>query len=197
MPLDFSNKKYGMIYLGNSKFRWRGMYRVLQAMEPIRQQVGEIALVGHGWEAPPAWAASMQMEEAYYTDQAYLKKMRVAVKHAIPFEEVIGWMSKAVFNPVLSRPTFSHLHIVTPRFFETPAANTIPLLLQDVSHVCGLYGEAAGELTLSGADSTNKLVDIMTRPAYYATIVERMRQHLRREHSHAARLHQLIEIVES
>jgi len=63
--------------------------------------------------------------------------------------------------------------------------------------VCGIYGEAAVELTLSGADSTNRLVDIITQPAYYATIVERMRQHLRREHSHAARLHQLIEIVES
>jgi glycosyl transferase family 1 len=197
MPLDFSNKKYGMLYLGNSKFRWRGMYRVLQALEPIRQQVGAIALVGHGWEAPPAWATSMQMEEAYYADQAYLKKMCVEVKHAIPFEDVIHWMSMAIFNPILSRPTFSHLQIVTPRFFETPAANTIPIFLQDVSHVCGIYGEAAVELTLSEADATDKLVDIMTRPAYYAAIVEGMRQHLRREHSHAARLHQLIEIVES
>src|SRR5262249_668225 len=183
-------------YLGNSKFRWRGMYRVLQAMEPIRPQVGKIALIGHGWEAPPAWAESMQMEEAYYTDQAYLKKMHVEVKHAIPFEAVIDWMSKALFNPVLSRPTFRQLHIVTPRFFETPAANTIPIFLQDVSHVCSIYGEAAGELTLSEADGTDKLVDIMTRPAYYAAIVACVRQHLRREHSHAARLHQLSEIVE-
>jgi hypothetical protein len=137
----------------------------------------------------------MQMEEAYYTDQAYLKKMHVELKHAIPFADVIGWMGKAMFNPVLSRPTFRHLHIVTPRFFETPAANTIPIFLQDVSHVCGIYGEAAVELTLNEADATDKILDIMTRPTYYATIVARMRQHLRQEHSHVARLHQLIEIV--
>jgi ferritin-like metal-binding protein YciE len=61
--------------------------------------------------------------------------------------------------------------------------------------VCGIYGEAAVELTLNEADATDKILDIMTRPTYYATIVARMRQHLRQEHSHVARLHQLIEIV--
>src|SRR5215510_5482330 len=106
-------------------------------------------------------------------------------------------MSKVIVNPFLSRPNFSHLQIVTPRLFETREANTIPIFLQDVSHVSGIYGEAAVELTLREADGTDKLVDIMTRPTYYAAIVARMRQHLRREHSHAARLHQLIEIVES
>src|SRR3989442_1674712 len=77
VPLDFSDKDYDMIYLGNSKFRWRPMQRVLQALEPIREQVGRIALVGHGWDSLPPWAAYMRMEDAYYTDVTYLRKLEI------------------------------------------------------------------------------------------------------------------------
>src|SRR4051812_45037492 len=38
-PLDFSDKPYGMVYVGSNWFRWRAMSRVLQAIEPIRDRV--------------------------------------------------------------------------------------------------------------------------------------------------------------
>src|SRR5215212_7294233 len=40
-----AGKRYGMCYVGNTWFRWRGMRRVLAAVEPVRHQVGPIALV--------------------------------------------------------------------------------------------------------------------------------------------------------
>src|SRR5262249_11253588 len=120
VPLDFSNKEYGMIYLGNSKFRWHPMHQVLKALEPIRNQLGLIGLVGYGLDSLPPWAVPMQLEHAYYTDSAYLRKLQAEVKSPVRFEHVIGWMSKAIFNPVISRPTFHYMRLVTPRFFETP-----------------------------------------------------------------------------
>jgi len=197
VPLDFSDKDYDMIYLGNSKFRWRPMQRVLQALEPIREQVGRIALVGHGWDSLPPWAAYMRMEDAYYTDVPYLRKLDIEVLPPVPFNQVIGWMSKAIFNPVLSRPTFRHLRLVTPRFFETPAANTIPLFGLEEAYVQEIYGECALELVLMGDHAQEKILDVVRWPEHYADIVMGIRQQLAEKHSHVARLRELIEIVKS
>ena len=197
VPLNFSPKEYAMTYLGNSKFRWLPMYRVLRAIEPVREDVGRIGLVGTGWDALPPWAVPLKMEEAYYTDLAYLRRLRVEVKSAIPFEQVIGWMSRATFNPVISRPTFNYMGLVTPRFFETPAANTIPLFGVDKEHVEEIYGDCGLELALPDNDPEKKILDLVRRPEQYARTVQGIRRHLAEKHSHAARLHELIEIVES
>jgi len=196
VSLNFSNKEYGMIYLGNSKFRWGPMCRLLRALEPVREHVGSIGLVGHGWDALPLWATARQMEEAYYSDVEYLKKLGAITMPPVPFEQVITWMSKAIFNPVLSRPTFSHLRLVTPRFFETPAANTIPLFSLDEAYVEEIYGKGALELVLPVQNPQEKILDMVCRPEHYAIVVQTIRQHLAEKHSHPARLHELIKIVE-
>src|SRR6266567_7516275 len=74
MPLTLERKEFGMVYVGHSKFRWGPISHVLAAIEPVRELLGRIALVGHGWNGLPAWAAPMQMEDAYYTDVPYLKR---------------------------------------------------------------------------------------------------------------------------
>jgi len=197
MSLDFTNKEYGMIYLGHSKFRWQPMQRILRAIEPIRDEVGRIALVGYGWDALPPWAMPMKMEDAYYSNPDYLKKRSVEVKSPIAFERVIDWMSKAIFNPVISRPTFNLMQLVTPRFFETPAANTIPLFGLDVGQAQEIYGDCAVKLVLPDDHPQEKILDLVRRPRQYAEIVMGIREHLVKKHSHAARLQELIEIVES
>jgi hypothetical protein len=197
VPLDFSAKEFGMIYVGHCKFRWYPMYQVLQAIEPVRAQVGRMALVGVGWNSLPWWAAPMQLVDTYVSDPAYLEKLGVEVLPPVPFEQVIGWMSKGVFNPVISRPTFNHLRLVTPRLFETPAANTIPLFGLEKAHVQEIYGEQALELLLPDHNPHEKILDMVSRPQHYRDIIMGMRQHLTEKHSHAVRLQELIEIVES
>ena len=196
VPLDFRTKDYGMIYLGHSKFRWGPMHRVLQAIEPIREQVGRVGLVGYGWAALPPWAAAMKLEDAYYSDPLYLAKLGADIMDPVPFSRVIEWMSKAVFNPVISRPTFSTMRLVTPRFFETPAANTIPVFGLDEGHVQEIYGECAAELVL-GSDAPERLLDMVQRPDHYAELVADIRRRLGEHHSQCARLLELIDIVES
>jgi hypothetical protein len=197
VPLDFRDKEYSMIYVGHSKFRWAPMSRVLQAIEPVRDHVGRLGVVGHGWNALPGWAAPMKMENAYYTDVGYMKRLGVEFLSPVPFEQVVTWMSKATFNPVISRPTFNRLRLVTPRFFETPAANTIPLFGLDDAYVAEIYGERALELVLPAQMPEDKILDLQRRPDHYADIVRGIRRHLAERHSQAARLEELIEIVES
>jgi hypothetical protein len=197
VPLDFRDREYAMLYVGHSKFRWGPMARVLRAIEPVRDRVGRLGVVGHGWDTPPAWAGPMKMEDAYYTDVAYLRRLGVEFLPPVPFGEVVAWMSKATFNPVISRPTFNRLRLVTPRFFETPAAGTIPLFGLDDAYVAEIYGERALELVLPAERPEDKILDLQRRPEHYAGIVRGIRRHLAQRHSQAARLQELVEIIES
>jgi len=194
-PLDFRAKEFGMVYVGHSKFRWRPMELVLRAIEQVRDQVGRTALVGHGWDALPTWAAPMGIEDHFFTDQAYLRRMGVEFVPPVPFEEVIAWMSRAVINPVIYRPLFRRLWLVTCRTFETPAASTIPLFALDEEYVREIYGEDAVELVLPQNHPEEKISDIMRRPDNYVEIVRHIRRDLAARHSYTARLQQLVELA--
>jgi glycosyltransferase involved in cell wall biosynthesis len=196
-PLDFRGKEYGMTYVGHAKFRYFPMMRVLQAIEPIREGFGRIAVVGHGWDSMPAWASWMKIEDHFYTDQAYLKKMGVEYVQPIPFAQVIDWMSKATLCPVIYRPLFNYLRFVTCRTFETPAANTIPLIGLDAEYVREIYGDEAIELVLPKdiAAAQQKVVDIIHRPEHYSATVMSVRKHLAEKHSSKARLREMIKII--
>jgi glycosyltransferase involved in cell wall biosynthesis len=197
VPLDSSGKDYGMYYVGNNWFRWRPMQRLLTALEPIREQVGRLVLVGHGWDSLAPWANPSIIEDAYQTDPAYLERLDIEVRRPIRFDRVIEGMSRGVFTPVIYRPLFDHLRLVTCRTFETPAANTIPLFAQDPAYVEEIYGDRALELILPEQEPQEKILDVLRRPEHYAGIVADIRRHLAKHHSYAARLRQLIEIVEA
>ena len=115
----------------------------------------------------------------------------------VPFDRVIEQMGRAVFNPVLLRPLFDHLRLVTCRTFETPAAGTLPLFCQDAVLVAEIYGEEAAELVLPQERPEEKVLDLLRRPRYYARRVEGVRRRLAEKHSYVVRLRELIRIVES
>jgi hypothetical protein len=171
------------------------MERVLRALEPARGRAGRIALVGHGWNCLPAWASPMGIEDIYHTDQDYLRKLRVEFVPPVPFREVIPWMSRAVLNPVIYRPLFKRLWMVTCRTFETPAASTIPLFDLETEYVRTLYGEDAVELVLPGEGGEEKIMDMLERPERYAEAVLGIRRHLAAKHSYRSRLQELVDLV--
>jgi len=195
VPFDFTAKDYGMFYVGHNWFRWRPMKRILEMIEPIRTHVGRIGIVGHGWGSPPPWANPSITADAYYSDATYLEKLNVEVKPAIGFGQVITAMSAGVFTPVIYRPLFNHLKLVTCRSFETPAANTIPLFGLEEAYVQELYGDEAVELVLDGNGSQERILDVRRRPDYYAEIVKGIRRRLADRHSYVHALERLIEIV--
>jgi glycosyltransferase involved in cell wall biosynthesis len=197
VPLDFGAKEYGMVYVGNNWFRWRGMKRVLEAIKPVREQVGRIGLVGQGWESHAPWGGPAVSEDAYYTDPTYLQRMNVEIMSPVRFDRVIPIMGMGMFSPVIYRPLFDYLQLVTCRTYETPAANTMPLFGQDANYVKEIYGEEAVQLVLPEEAPEEKVLDLLSRPEYYAKIVLRIRQHLTEKYSYSVRLKELITIVES
>jgi len=196
-PLDFRDKEFSMVYVGHTKWRWRPMCRVLRALERVRDRVGRVALVGDGWGSTPDWAAEWGLTENYFTDPLYLQKLGVEVLPPVPYREVIATMSRGVFNPVVYRPLFARLGLVTCRTFETPAAATIPLFALDAGYVREIYGEPASELVLAEEGTHEKILDVLARPEHYAEIVGGIRRQFARRHSPEARLRDLLAIVES
>ena len=197
VPLDFTAREFGMVYVGNNWFRWRSLRRVLGAVEPIRDRVGRLALVGNGWDSPPPWANPTLIEDAYACDAEYLGRLGVERLPPVRFDRVIEHMGKGVFSPVVYRPLFDHLRLVTCRTFETPAANTIPLFAQDPAFVAEVYGDEAVELALPQDRPEEKVLDLLRRPDRYAGVVRGIRRHLAGKHSYEVQLRELVEMVES
>ena len=132
----------------------------------------------------------------YYVDRDYLKKIGVEALPAVPYHQVTETINKGVFNPVVYRPLFEHLGMVTCRTFETPAAGTIPLFLLDRDYVTELFGERAIELVLDGEHAHEKIVDVLERPEHYAEIVMGIREDFGQRHSPEARLRELVGFIE-
>lgn len=195
VALESDRKEFGMVYVGNNWFRWRNLCRVLDSVEPVLEQVGPIAIVGNGWDRPAPWAKPVLPTDAYYSDPDYLRRLNIQVRPPIRFDEVIGWMSRGLFSPVIYRPLFDHLQLVTCRTFETPAANTIPLLCQERQFVSDVYGPAGLELTLPPRCPQAKLIDLFERRTYYLEVVHELRRVLNERYSYAARIRELVELV--
>jgi glycosyltransferase involved in cell wall biosynthesis len=194
-PLDFTSKKFSMVYVGHTKFRWHGMSRVLRAIEPIRDRMGRVALVGEGWDNPPEWTQWLSVKQNYFVDRDYLEKLRVEALPPIPFANVPATMAQGVFNPVVYRPLFEYLGMVTCRTFETPAAGTIPLFVLQPEYVREIYGEQASDLVL-GDGENGKILDVLAKPERYAKIVQGIRREFAQKHSPEARLRELISLIE-
>ncbi|MGY1641520.1 glycosyltransferase [Geodermatophilus sp. SYSU D00703] len=196
VPLEPAGKEFGMCYVGNNWFRWKSVRRVLAALEPIREEVGRIALIGHGWNTPAPWANHSINPDAYEFDADYLERLGVEVLPPVPFDEVVPQMGRGVFSPVVYRPLFDHLRLVTCRTFETVAAGTIPLFAQDATFVEEVYGPAAVELALPAEGAEDKVCDVLRRPAHYVDAVMEIRHRLAKDHSYHTRLAELLAIVE-
>ena len=197
VPLHVRDKPFGMFYVGNNWFRWRQMRRILEGVERIRPEVGRVGLIGHGWDRPAPWTNNSISAEAYYSDADYLKRLHIEVAPPIRFDKVIATMGSGTFTPVIYRPLFEHLRLVTCRTFETPAANTIPVFGLDPNFVEATYGARARTLAL-GADHPEDLMrDVMRRPEHYAEVVEEMRQLLAENHSYVRRVQELVAMVET
>src|SRR5262249_15972739 len=112
------------------------------------------------------------------------------------FDQVISNMGNGVFSPVIYRPLFEQLQLVTCRTFGTLAANTIPVFGLDPDFVEETYGRRARELVLPETNPQHLNRDVINHPSRYAELVEEMRQELTEKHSYAVRLRELVRIVE-
>ena len=189
-------KRVDIMHLGHNWWRWREVSeRLLPAVERIREGIGEICFVGLWWDASPAWAAASGQEEAFCVDSHRLRELRIHVLPAVPYRDVISTMSTARVNIMTQRPLFRRLGIVTSKYFEIFAADTLPLVMLDPEHAVKIYGPCGRELALHD-DIAGKLVDVLEHPKKYQEAVHAVRRHLRTHHSYERRLHELLEMLD-
>jgi hypothetical protein len=187
-------KPYGLIYLGNNWQRWSQIRPFLEAIEPLRDQLGPVALAGWGWDERPAWAVELGLR-GVDVEPDLLQRLGVEARWGVPFDQVVDFVGQARFAPVFHRPLFNHLKLVTNRTFETFCADTIPLLMLPPDFVERLYGRDALAL-VPGDDVAGHLEDMMRRPEVYWEAVLSTRRHLTQRHSYRLRFDELLTILE-
>ena len=92
------------------------------------------------------------------------------------------------------RPLFSHLRLLTSKYFEIFAADTIPLVMLDPDHAAEVYGPAGADLTLNDG-AADKLLDALAQPEKYCEFVDAVRDHLEEHHSYRRRVLQLTALL--
>jgi len=188
-------KSYGMVYVGHNWQRWSQVGRLLEGLEPVREQLGSICLAGCDWDKRPEWAIQQGIKGADL-DPELLKRLGVEAKLPIPYDKVAEFTSRARFSPVIHRPLFNHLRMVTNRTFSTFCADTIPILMLPEDMIRAVYGPQARALAV-GDDVAGKLSDMMRRPEVYWDAVLKTRAHLAERHSFSRRFAELMAILES
>lgn len=185
-------KSYDLLCVGHNWWRWRQVSReLLPAIERVRQQIGDIAFVGSWWDTIPAGAAELGVDSAFGTDPEWLRRLRIQVKPAVAYTEVVKLMSTGRINIMTQRPLFRELKILTSKYFEIFSADTTPLVMIDPDHAEMVYGPAGRELALHDGVA-EKLVDVLQHPTRYTEIVEEVRKHLLTHHTYRNRVQELV-----
>jgi hypothetical protein len=185
-------KKYDIMHLGHNWWRWRDIGgKLLPAISPIRDRIGEVGFIGLWWDGVPAEIGDAGPAAAFETDPALLKRLRITVVDSVMYTEVIRTMSSAKINIFTQRPVLHHLKHITLKYFEIFYADTIPLLMLDEAIALEVYGPAARELMLR-ENIGDKIVDALERPGHYRDVVDTVRKYLAANNSYDKRMAELI-----
>jgi hypothetical protein len=190
-----NHNSYGIIYVGNNWQRWSQLERLFRDAASVRDKIGASCLTGWNWDKRPDWAAEL----GFYgmdVDPDLLDSLGVERKPGIPFQDVVAFQGQALFCPIIHRPLFNKLGIVTNRSFETFCSNTVPLLFLPIKLAMDIYGPDAVPL-IPGEDLGAHLEDVIKRPAFYWTHILKVRQYLSEHHSFQRRYTELQSILEA
>jgi hypothetical protein len=185
-------KRFDLLCVGHNWWRWRQISTaLLPALEPIRARIGEIGFIGSWWDAAPVGATELGVQSAFGTDPDWLRRLRIQAEPAVPYTEVVRVMSTGRVNLMTQRPLFAHLGLLTSKYFEIFAADTIPLVMIPPDDAAAVYGPAGRELALHEGVGA-KLLDVLGRPGKYREVVDEVRRHLEAHHSYRNRVQELV-----
>jgi len=187
-------KRFGLGYVGNNWQRWSQIQSLILAIEPLSAELGKGRIVGWDWKARPEWAIDKSIA-GVDVDTALLERAGFETRDAIEYDKVIASESEHAITPIINRPLFNELGLVTNRMFQTFAADTIPLLMLPDEMVSAVYGDAARPL-VSGANVRERVAEALAHPDRFTGPIAAVRAHLAAEHSIRRRFEQLVTLLE-
>ena len=191
-PAASPTKRFDIVHLGHNWWRWEEISRtLLPSLELIRDQVGEVSFVGSWWNGTPPTPIEQELEAAFSADSTLFQRLRINVQPPVPYTHVIEKMSEGRVNIMTQRPLFKQLRLLTSKYFELFAADTIPLVMIDPDHAEEVYGPDGRHLALHG-DVAGRLLDALQHPGRYREIVASVRRHLEEHHSYRKRVEELV-----
>ena len=189
-----SDRKYGAAYVGHNWQRWTQIRRFVEAAATVSPPLGNSALVGWDWQRRPDWAVQLGIKGCD-VDPELLDRLGVERLEPIPYAEVRGFLGNARFSPVVHRPLFNRLGLVTNRTFETFLADTLPLVMLPREMAEAIYGPDVLPL-VPGDDIAGRLTEMLRDPEPYWDAVLRVRAHLASQHSYEQRLSELVALLQ-
>lgn len=191
-PEEAPAKKYDVMHFGHNWWRWRDVGgKLLPAIEPIREKIGEIGFIGLWWDAPPPEGDEAGPRAAFELDPVMIKRLRVTTEESVLYTDVVRKMSSAKINIFTQRPVLHQLKHITLKYFEIFYADTIPLLMLDPDIAEAVYGPASRELMLN-ENISDKILDALARPDHYRDVVVSVRKHLAANNSYDKRMAELV-----
>lgn len=180
-------KDFEILYVGNNWYRWDDWRQFLEAVAPRRNGFGRIAIYGKWWsgEALPG------LTDHTWSDPIFLRRHGVEVFPSVPFGSVEESMGRGVFNPVFVRPSLYQLRLVTPRMFETFAADTVPMLAPYLDYLGPLLGEDGDRFRLASYTSTS-IADLVDSHESLLALKREISGEMASRHSYDSRLDELI-----
>jgi hypothetical protein len=190
-PAKRSAKQFDIVHVGHNWWRWQDLHsKILPALTDVRAELDGICFVGSWWTGAPPATPDDHLP-AFHVDLHELRRLRIELRPAVHYTQVTHAMSEGRVNIMIQRPLFRHLRLLTSKYFEIFAADTIPLVLLDAEQAEAVYGPAGRELALDGQIG-DKIVDALCRPDPYRELVADVRARLRSHHSYQARVSELV-----
>lgn len=180
-PKRSVHRPYGVVYVGSNWQRWTQVRAFLEGYRKAADSIGQVCLAGWDWSERPGWAVEMGIA-GVDTDIELLADLRVEVRMGVRFDRVVPLLGQGRFAPVIHRPVFKELGLVTNRTFETFEADTVPVLMLPRDFVKTIYGAAALRL-VPGNDIAAHLEGLLADPVGTWEAVLDTRAHLARHHS--------------
>jgi hypothetical protein len=192
--VSYSQPEWDLGYIGNNWYRWKDVVWLLQEIKEVRHLIPRVAIRGMWWDQERL-CGFPGAEEATFSDPILLSEHDVQLGPSVEFGSVVTSMSKACVHPILARPVLRHMHLVTPRMFETFASDAIPVLAPNLDYTTALYGDDCRPLILNDKPA-EQLVEMITEPQSFRDLSLHIRAKLRREHSYEKRIVELLHFVE-
>jgi hypothetical protein len=168
-------KLYDIIYVGNNWHREEEMQNLIRSLKPCLDQL-RVCVKGEGWH--------------------FIKsKGNLKVETSVPLGKFVQTMSLGRFNPILFNKELLVKKMVTPRMFETFAADTTPLLFDSKDYFEKIYGKEIRDFITSYEKVCDKMKEINENQDVFGAKLEKIRSILEEKHSYQTRLKELITLI--